>query len=47
MVDDGFDRDDARMSLRHRAFWMIVGAASTVLLYLTVICALPRGAAGY
>ena len=46
MVDDGFDRD-GRMSLRHRAFWTVVGAASTVLLYLAIVCALPRGPVGY
>ena len=46
MVDDGFDRD-ARMSLRHRAFWTLVGAVSTVLLYLAIVCALPRGPVGY
>jgi hypothetical protein len=46
MVDDGFDRE-ARLSLRRRAFWTLVGAASTVLLYLTIVCALPRGPLGY
>jgi hypothetical protein len=25
MVDEGFDRDE-RLSLRHRAFWTLVGA---------------------
>ena len=46
MFDEDFDRD-ARLSLRHRAFWTLVGAASTVLLYLTIVCALPRGPVGY
>lgn len=46
MVDHDFD-SDRRMSLRRRAFWTVVGAASTLLLYLTIICALPRGPAGY
>ena len=46
MVDHGFE-GDARMSLRHLAFWTLVGAVSTVLLYLTIACALPRGPVGY
>jgi hypothetical protein len=46
VVGDGFDRE-ARLSLRHRASWTLVGAASTVLLYLTIVCALPRGPVGY
>ena len=47
MVGDGFDRDETRMSLRHRAFWTIVGAGSTVLLYMAIVCALPRNPVGY
>ncbi len=44
---DGFDRDDERMTLGQRAFWTAVSAVSATLLYLTVLCALPRGAIGY
>ena len=49
MASDGFDRDhdDEHMSLGQRAFWTAVSAFSVVLLYLTVICALPRGPVGY
>lgn len=48
MVGDGFDRDDdGRMSLGQRAFWTAVSAVSAVLLYLCVVCALPRGPVGY
>ena len=46
MGSDGFDHDD-HMSLRHRAFWTVVGAVSTLLLGLTIVCALPRGPVGY
>ena len=46
MIDDGFD-PDPHMSLRRRAFWTVVGIASTLLLYLTIVCALPRGSVGY
>jgi hypothetical protein len=45
---DGFDRDhDERMSMGLRAFWATVSAASAVLLYLAIVCALPRGPVGY
>ena len=45
---DGFDRDHGeRMSVGLRAFWTTVSAASAVLLYLAIICALPRGLVGY
>jgi hypothetical protein len=46
MGSDGFDRDE-RMSPGQRAFWTVVSAFSAVLLYLTVLCSLPRGAVGY
>ena len=46
MVEDGFDGHE-RMSLRRRAYWTLVGAASTVMLYLAIACALPRGPVGY
>jgi hypothetical protein len=48
MRTEGFDRDDDdRMSLGQRAFWTAVSAVSVMLLYLAVVCALPRGPVGY
>jgi hypothetical protein len=41
-----FDREE-RMSLGLRAFWAVVTTLSGVLLYLAIVCALPRGPIGY
>lgn len=46
MDSDGLERDE-HMSLGQRAFWTLVSTFSAVLLYLTVVCALPRGPIGY
>lgn len=43
---DEFERDE-RMTVGQRAFWAFVTTLSAVLLYLTVVCALPRGPIGY
>ena len=45
-TDDEFERDE-RMTVGQRAFWAFVTTLSGVLLYLTVVCALPRGPIGY
>jgi hypothetical protein len=39
--------DAPPMGMAMRAFWALVTATSFVLLYLTVLCALPRSPAGY
>lgn len=41
-----FDRDE-RMTVGQRAFWALVTTLSGVLLYLTVVCVLPRGPIAY
>lgn len=43
---DEFERDE-HMTVGQRAFWALVTTLSGVLLYLTVVCALPRGPIGY
>ena len=47
MGSDGLDRDDEHMTLGQRAFWTLVSASSAIMLYLCIVCAMPRGPAGY
>ena len=46
MNSHGVERDEG-MSMGMRIYWALVSALSAVSLYLAVVCALPRGPAGY